>query len=162
MWFSSFPLQMSNFTSIIWTSRWLHSTRDEKAFDSNNLQCKSLFLTFFYNKCYYYYYFFNVVYINLQLATGWFTPHVLEIFRLCVAVRFLSVYPNAGAESFLKSASSRLEKSKRAVTVVKEPIVNQQINRGANLPFFNFFFDEEGVFVFCTDKKVKRWIIPTS
>lgn len=64
-----------------------------------------------------------------NLATGWFTPHVLEIFRLCVAVRFLSVYPNAGAESFLKSASSRLEKSKRAVTVVKEPIVNQQINR---------------------------------
>ncbi|CAI9113868.1 OLC1v1014559C1 [Oldenlandia corymbosa var. corymbosa] len=45
-------------------------------------------------------------------ATGWFPLHVLHSLRLCVAVRFLSVYPKAGAEPFLKTASARFERSK--------------------------------------------------
>lgn len=60
------------------------------------------------------------------LATGWFPPHIHEIFRLCVSVRFLSVYPNPGAEPFVKSASSRLEKSKRTKTVIKVAENEQQ------------------------------------
>lgn len=46
-------------------------------------------------------------------ATGWFPVNVLNSLRLCVAVRFLSVYPKAGAENLLKSVSERFEKSKR-------------------------------------------------
>lgn len=38
---------------------------------------------------------------------------MLNSLRLCVAVRFLSVYPKAGAENLLKSVSERFEKSKR-------------------------------------------------
>ena len=49
------------------------------------------------------------------------------------------MYPNTGAESLVKSASSRLEKSKRTAAVIKEAVVNeddhQQVNTGANLPF---------------------------
>lgn len=63
------------------------------------------------------------------LATGWFTSHTLEILRLCVAVRFLSVYPKSGAESLMKSASSRLEKSKRLRTIMKEQIANEEVNK---------------------------------
>lgn len=46
-------------------------------------------------------------------ATGWFSSAVLDSLRLCVAVRFLSVYPNGGASSLLKFVSRRFEKSKR-------------------------------------------------
>ncbi|KAF5755992.1 hypothetical protein HanXRQr2_Chr17g0809291 [Helianthus annuus] len=63
--------------------------------------------------------------IHYALATGWFSQHILEILRLRVKVRFLSVYPNPGADSFLKSASLHLEKLKRAINVIKEKIVNK-------------------------------------
>ncbi|KAI5671320.1 hypothetical protein M9H77_11684 [Catharanthus roseus] len=46
-------------------------------------------------------------------TTGWFSSIVLDTLRLRVAVRFLSVYPKAGAQTFLKSKSSHFEKSKR-------------------------------------------------
>lgn len=66
------------------------------------------------------------------LATGWFPTNILDTLRLCVSVRFLSVYPDPGAECLLKSTSLRLEKSKRK-PVIKEHIVNeeehQQLNR---------------------------------
>ncbi|KAA8525620.1 hypothetical protein F0562_007498 [Nyssa sinensis] len=50
---------------------------------------------------------------SLQWATGWFSSRVLDSFRLRVAVRFLSVYPNTGAEALLRSATERFEKSKK-------------------------------------------------
>ncbi|KAM0021188.1 putative transcription factor IIIC subunit 5, HTH domain-containing protein [Helianthus debilis subsp. tardiflorus] len=62
---------------------------------------------------------------SCTLATGWFSQHILEILRLRVKVRFLSVYPNPGAESFLKSSSLHLEKLKRTINVIKEKIVNK-------------------------------------
>ncbi|KAL8267716.1 hypothetical protein R6Q59_001514 [Mikania micrantha] len=62
---------------------------------------------------------------SCTLATGWFPPRILNILRLRVAVRFLSVYPNPGADSFLKSTSIRLEKSERAINVIKENIVDK-------------------------------------
>ncbi|KAI3795354.1 hypothetical protein L1987_38006 [Smallanthus sonchifolius] len=62
---------------------------------------------------------------SCNLATGWFPPHILDIFRFRLAVRFLAVYPNPGAESFLKSASIRFEKSKRTINAIKEKTVNK-------------------------------------
>ncbi|XP_076945966.1 uncharacterized protein LOC143617223 [Bidens hawaiensis] len=62
---------------------------------------------------------------SCDLVTGWFTAHMLDILRLRVAVRFFSVYPKPGGESFLKSASLRFEKSKRAINVIKEKIVSR-------------------------------------
>ncbi|KAI3446704.1 hypothetical protein Pfo_003369 [Paulownia fortunei] len=50
---------------------------------------------------------------NCSLQTGWFSAHVIDNLRLRVAERFLSVYPESGAESLLKSVSNRFEKSKR-------------------------------------------------
>ncbi|KAF9616288.1 hypothetical protein IFM89_029064 [Coptis chinensis] len=47
-------------------------------------------------------------------STGWFSSFVHDSLKLRIAVRFLSVYPKMGAESLLKSASLRFEKSKRA------------------------------------------------
>ncbi|KAL2922454.1 putative cytochrome P450 4e1, partial [Bienertia sinuspersici] len=46
-------------------------------------------------------------------STGWFTSYALDSLRLRVAVRFISVYPQQGAESLLKSVSERFEKSKK-------------------------------------------------
>lgn len=63
---------------------------------------------------------------NCSLATGWFSSHVLDSLRLCVAVRFLSIYPKPGAESFLKAASVRFEKSKRTKFLAKEQRNNQE------------------------------------
>ncbi|GMH29693.1 hypothetical protein Nepgr_031536 [Nepenthes gracilis] len=45
--------------------------------------------------------------------TGWFSSYLLDSLRLRVALRFLSIYPQAEAESLLKSVSERFEKSKR-------------------------------------------------
>lgn len=39
---------------------------------------------------------------------------MLESIRLRASIRFISVYPNPGAESLLKSLSARFEKSKRS------------------------------------------------
>ncbi|KAM7520307.1 hypothetical protein LguiB_019269 [Lonicera macranthoides] len=52
-------------------------------------------------------------------ATGWFSARVLDTLRLCVAVRFLSIYPEAGAKSLLKSTSERFEKSKKMLIFAK-------------------------------------------
>ncbi|XWS38020.1 hypothetical protein CRYUN_Cryun19dG0094700 [Craigia yunnanensis] len=46
--------------------------------------------------------------------TGWFSECVLDCLRLRVAVRFLSVYPETGADSILKSYSDEFEKLKRS------------------------------------------------
>lgn len=45
--------------------------------------------------------------------TGWFASSVIQSIRLRIAIRFISAYPNPGAESFLKSITARFEKSKR-------------------------------------------------
>ncbi|CAK9186168.1 unnamed protein product [Ilex paraguariensis] len=68
-------------------------------------------------------------------ATGWFSSHVLDSLRLHVAVRFLSVYPKPGAESLLKSASARFEKSKRVRIPAKDSrpdVKRQQVNKGSS------------------------------
>ncbi|XP_057546834.1 uncharacterized protein LOC130825564 isoform X1 [Amaranthus tricolor] len=52
-------------------------------------------------------------------STGWFASYTLDILRLRVAVRFLSVYPLDGAASLLKSVSERFEKSKKMRANVK-------------------------------------------
>ncbi|KAL6540862.1 hypothetical protein OROMI_024745 [Orobanche minor] len=49
---------------------------------------------------------------NCSLQTGWFSAHVIDTLRLRVAQRFLSVYPESGAESLLKIFSKRFERSK--------------------------------------------------
>ncbi|KAL6532781.1 hypothetical protein OROGR_013741 [Orobanche gracilis] len=49
---------------------------------------------------------------NCSLQTGWFSAHVLDTLRLRVAQRFLTVYPESGAESLLKNFSKRFERSK--------------------------------------------------
>ncbi|PIA28218.1 hypothetical protein AQUCO_07200099v1 [Aquilegia coerulea] len=68
-----------------------------------------------------------------SFSTGWFSSYVLESLRLRIAVRFLSIYPKMGAESFLKSASVRFEKSKRAHAFKKDvrpkEVEHQQINK---------------------------------
>ncbi|KAL2485332.1 Transcription factor IIIC [Abeliophyllum distichum] len=61
-----------------------------------------------------------------SLATGWFSSRVIDSLRLCVAVRFLSVYPKDGAESLLRSVSNRFEKSKRMHIYMKDTIVDEE------------------------------------
>ncbi|XP_052173802.1 uncharacterized protein LOC127789077 [Diospyros lotus] len=64
-------------------------------------------------------------------ATGWFSPNVLYRLRLRVSMRFLSVYPRTGAESMLRSASERFEKSKRMPIYNKDSRLDeeaQQVN----------------------------------
>ncbi|KAL3630319.1 hypothetical protein CASFOL_023303 [Castilleja foliolosa] len=51
---------------------------------------------------------------NCSLQTGWFSAQLIDTLRLRVAQRFLSVYPESGAESLLKTVSKRFEKSKRS------------------------------------------------
>ncbi|CAA0819999.1 Transcription factor IIIC- subunit 5 [Striga hermonthica] len=48
-----------------------------------------------------------------NLQNGWFSVHVIESLRWRVAQRFLSVYPEAGAESLLRSVTKNFEKSNR-------------------------------------------------
>lgn len=68
---------------------------------------------------------------NLQCVTGWFSLIVLDILRLRVAVRFLSIYPNPGAKPFLKSKSSRFEKLKRMYLFPEEfKQKGQQVEKG--------------------------------
>ncbi|PIA40884.1 hypothetical protein AQUCO_02400147v1 [Aquilegia coerulea] len=68
-----------------------------------------------------------------SFLTGWFSSYVLESLRLRIAVRFLSIYPKTGAESFLKSASVRFEKSKRAHAFKKDvrpkEVEHQQVHK---------------------------------
>lgn len=46
-------------------------------------------------------------------STGWFSSYALDTLRLRVKLRLLSVYPEHGAESLLKSVSEGFEKSKK-------------------------------------------------
>ncbi|XP_058184245.1 uncharacterized protein LOC131301813 isoform X2 [Rhododendron vialii] len=62
-------------------------------------------------------------------ATGWFPSSVLDSLRLCITVRFLSVYPKAGAESLLKSASERFNKSKRMQIYTKDKRLDEEIQQ---------------------------------
>ncbi|KAL0345957.1 UNVERIFIED_CONTAM: hypothetical protein Sradi_4427000, partial [Sesamum radiatum] len=63
---------------------------------------------------------------SCSLQTGWFSSHVIDCLRLRVAQRFLSVYPESGAESLLKSVSHRFEKSKRMQLTVKDLKVHSE------------------------------------
>lgn len=75
-----------------------------------------------------------------QCATGWFSARMLDTLRLCVAVRFLSIYPEAGAKSLLKSISERFEKSKKMLILAKNnprPGGGQhQVNKGSDQLLF--------------------------
>ncbi|KAF7132871.1 hypothetical protein RHSIM_Rhsim09G0003800 [Rhododendron simsii] len=64
-----------------------------------------------------------------ECATGWFPSSVLDSLRLCITVRFLSVYPKAGAESLLKSASERFNKSKRTQIYTKDKRLDEEIQQ---------------------------------
>ncbi|GAA0159013.1 general transcription factor [Lithospermum erythrorhizon] len=59
-------------------------------------------------------------------ATGWFSPNVLNSLRLCVAKRFLSVFPEPGADSLLKSTCRRFEKSKKMRVIAKDLRLDDQ------------------------------------
>lgn len=61
-----------------------------------------------------------------QLQTGWFTSNVIDSLRLRVAQRFLSLYPDPGARSLLKSVSNRFERSKRVHLNVKDSKVDAE------------------------------------
>ncbi|XP_059655651.1 uncharacterized protein LOC132302730 isoform X2 [Cornus florida] len=65
-------------------------------------------------------------------ATGWFSSRVLDCLRLCVATRFLSVYPKAGAEALLKLAIERFEKSKKMKICIKDLKADQEGQRQVN------------------------------
>uniref|UniRef100_A0A2N9E158 Transcription factor IIIC subunit 5 HTH domain-containing protein n=1 Tax=Fagus sylvatica TaxID=28930 RepID=A0A2N9E158_FAGSY len=52
-------------------------------------------------------------YSSLQFGTGWFSDHMLNCLRQRIMVRFLSVFPKAGAENLLKAASEKFEKLKK-------------------------------------------------
>ncbi|KAM7519501.1 hypothetical protein LguiB_018463 [Lonicera macranthoides] len=87
---------------------------------------------------------FVIIWVGSGHAAGWFSTRVLDTLRLCVAVRFLSIYPEADAKSLLKPTSERFEKSKkmqifaknnprpevRQHQVNKEPVVKE--NNGPN------------------------------
>ncbi|XP_075489921.1 uncharacterized protein LOC142528701 isoform X4 [Primulina tabacum] len=57
---------------------------------------------------------------SCSLQTGWFSSHVIDCLRLRVAQRFLTVYPEVGAESILKSVSRRFERSKKVQINLKD------------------------------------------
>ncbi|XP_073281693.1 uncharacterized protein [Primulina huaijiensis] len=57
---------------------------------------------------------------SCSLQTGWFSSHVIDCLRLRVAQRFLTVYPEIGAESILKSVSRRFERSKKVQINLKD------------------------------------------
>lgn len=54
---------------------------------------------------------------------------MLDSLRLCITVRFLSVYPKDGAESLLKSASERFNKSKRMQIYTKDKRLDEEIQQ---------------------------------
>ncbi|KAH6819246.1 hypothetical protein C2S51_002849 [Perilla frutescens var. frutescens] len=57
---------------------------------------------------------------NCSLQTGWFSSQMLDILRLRVAQRFLSVYPEGGTQSLLRSVTNRFEKLKRLHLTMKD------------------------------------------
>ncbi|KAH9618969.1 hypothetical protein KSS87_015115 [Heliosperma pusillum] len=70
-------------------------------------------------------------------STGWFSSSALDHIKFRVALRFISVYPQGGAETFVKSISNNFERSKKKRFEVSEPkpggdgesFVNQDPNR---------------------------------
>ncbi|XP_016447969.2 uncharacterized protein LOC107773035 isoform X1 [Nicotiana tabacum] len=66
-------------------------------------------------------------------TTGWFSSHILDCLRLCIAVRFMSVCPHPDADSLLKSFSARFEKAKRICNYVKvaRPEEQEKVNKEA-------------------------------
>ncbi|KAJ6865726.1 general transcription factor 3C polypeptide 5-like isoform X2 [Populus alba x Populus x berolinensis] len=64
--------------------------------------------------------------------TGWFSQHVHDSLRLCVKVRFLSIFPETGAEKFLKAASEKFMKSKRACIYKDAPKPVQEEHQQIN------------------------------
>lgn len=85
-------------------------------------------------------------------ATGWFSVDVIDNLRLRVAVRFLSVFPETGAESLLKSASQRFEKSKKMliykddmklVQVARQQQVEKEVVNDEDKEELNDVVDEE-------------------
>lgn len=133
---------MSNFFPALWTCGWLHSRRNKKTTHSRDLQrmlCSIfLFTSHIFGANYTYIYIYTYISVsililvgNLQCVTGWFSLIVLDILRLRVAVRFLSIYPNPGAKPFLKSKSSRFEKLKRMYLFPEEfKQKGQQVEKG--------------------------------
>ncbi|XP_057806849.1 uncharacterized protein LOC131021609 isoform X1 [Salvia miltiorrhiza] len=62
---------------------------------------------------------------NCSLQTGWFASQMLDILRLRVAQRFLSVYPEGGAQSLLRSVTNRFEKLKILHLTMKDKKAKQ-------------------------------------
>ncbi|XP_039063190.1 general transcription factor 3C polypeptide 5-like [Hibiscus syriacus] len=69
--------------------------------------------------------------VTCNPKTGWFSECMLDCLRLRVAVRFLSIYPEAGAESILKSYSDEFEKLKRSC-MYKDVFNSQEEHRQTN------------------------------
>lgn len=71
-------------------------------------------------------------YLHLQFGAGWFSEHMLDCLRQRVKVRFLSVFPQAGAENLLKAASEKFEKLKKGCNkdALKLHEEHQQANTG--------------------------------
>ncbi len=73
-------------------------------------------------------------YSSLQFGTGWFSDHMLNCLRQRIMVRFLSVFPKAGAENLLKAASEKFEKLKKECNkdALKLHEEHQQAHAGTN------------------------------
>ncbi|KAF8019194.1 hypothetical protein BT93_G0011 [Corymbia citriodora subsp. variegata] len=78
--------------------------------------------------------------------TGWFSEPVLDSLRQRIMMRVLSLYPKPGAESFLKLASERFEKSKKMRfldNTVKIDKRKDQQDKGEENPVIDTDNDEE-------------------
>ncbi|PQM42286.1 general transcription factor 3C polypeptide 5-like [Prunus yedoensis var. nudiflora] len=65
--------------------------------------------------------------------TGWFSYNMLENLKDCVKVRFLSVFPEPGAEPLLKAATESFKKSKKLCSndkLMHEEVVHPQAKAG--------------------------------
>ncbi|KAL9233143.1 hypothetical protein vseg_008174 [Gypsophila vaccaria] len=70
---------------------------------------------------------------SFSSSWGWFSQNALDNLKFRVALRFISVYPQGGAESVLRSISEDFEKSKKTRYELKpgeesESLVNQETN----------------------------------
>ncbi|ONH95300.1 hypothetical protein PRUPE_7G062100 [Prunus persica] len=65
--------------------------------------------------------------------TGWFSYNMLENLKDCVKVRFLSVFPEPGAEPLLKAATESFKKSKKMSSndkLMRDEVVHPQAKAG--------------------------------
>ncbi|KAF6142370.1 hypothetical protein GIB67_023395 [Kingdonia uniflora] len=72
---------------------------------------------------------------SCSCKTGWFSSHELDILRLRVSVRFLSICPQVGAVDLLKTTSQRFEKFKRMHALKKDlrdEEEHRHINKGSS------------------------------